>query len=325
MGSNIFTFHTDNEELKNMAQTDVLEYLKREEKKLSSKAIANRFKSFDPKRAHKVLNCGNYLQFNRYNDGSKKLDRAFFCKDPLCRICQSRRSILEAKELQKYHEEIKAMGKTVFHVMLSLRGNGHNLEYQRSRIWDCWKKFRSRKQWKNIIDGFYASLEMKHSEDLGWLTHLHIYTVFDKSVPQEMSEFEWLDMRQKISETWQDITTDSYIVGLSAVKNVYQFTKYITKPGELEMLSEEAFKEMAETMKGKRLRTTGGLLKELKLEFSEREYLAAEDEEATEEVENLEVVSIETWKWNGRAYDIVVQEAVKDYTQRKKYHTPGGL
>ena len=83
----------------------------------------------------------------------------------------------------------------------------HHLERFLDRYNDYKKKGRGFNQFCKIDGAFYSTEYTYNPKTKEWHPHIHIFALLN----------EWID-QEELSETWHDITLDSYIVDIRRVK-----------------------------------------------------------------------------------------------------------
>ena len=186
------------------------------------------------KAATKLKECGQFLQFrNYYTVDQIKLVKAHYCnKHLLCPICAGVRA---ARSMKRYLERIYELmnqkrGLKPVLITLTVK-NGEDLEerfkhLRRSfrtlldRYNDYKKKGRGFNQFCKIDGAFYSTEYTYNSKTKEWHPHIHIFALLN----------EWID-QEELSETWHDITLDSYIVDIRRVKKTKEhgYTKAVAE------------------------------------------------------------------------------------------------
>ena len=149
--------------------------------------------------------------------------------------------------------------------------NGEDLEERYNHLTSSFRKLLSRyrdykkKGWGFNqfckIDGAFYTTEYTYNEKTKqWHPHIHIFALLN----------EWID-QEELSETWHDITLDSYIIDIRRVKKtkehgyskaVAEVCKYALKFGDL---SVENTWDAFLTLKGKRLTGSFGSMHGVKI------------------------------------------------------------
>ena len=226
------------------------------------------------KSAQKLNQCGNFLLFkNFYTIDQTKLAKFHVCgQHLLCPFCAGIRA---SKAIQKYSErvdEVLKQNRKLKPVLITFTvKNGSDLAERSNHLMksfrtlldrrrDYLKKGRGFNEFCKINGAMY-SYENTYNEKTGeWHPHVHMFALLDT----------WID-QEHLSETWHEITGDSFIVDIRRVKKDKQYgysnaaaevCKYALKFGDLSVENTwEAFK----ILKGKRLSGAFGSLYGVKI------------------------------------------------------------
>lgn len=226
------------------------------------------------KAATKLKGCGQFLLFrNYYTIDQIKLEKAHYCSQHLlCPMCAGARA---AKSMNRYIqriEELMRQNPRLKPVLITFTvKNGEDLQerYEHlirsfrtllDRYRDYRKKGRGFNQFCKIDGGFYTTEYTYNEKTKEWHPHIHIFALLS----------EWID-QEELSETWHDITLDSYIVDIRRVKKtkehgyskaVAEVCKYALKFSDLSL--ENTWGAFL-TLKGKRLTGSFGSMYGVKL------------------------------------------------------------
>ena len=232
------------------------------------------------KTAQKLSQCGNYLHFkNYYLLGEIKLTDMRVCNAHLlCPFCAGIRASRSITNNNPKVMAVLAQNRKLKPVLMTLTvANGSDLAERQKHLMDSFrtlmqrcrdyrKKGRGFNEFCKMLGGFY-SYENTYNEKTGeWHPHLHIFGVLEQWIDQEL-----------LSQTWHEITRDSYIVDIRRVKKdkelgygkaIAEVCKYALKFSDLTV---EKTWEAYIVLKGDRkvgLRLSGsfGLLNGLKIE-----------------------------------------------------------
>jgi hypothetical protein len=102
-----------------------------------------------------------------------------------------------------------------------LRKSNRPLDQVIDRLYRSFNNLRRRPQWEAHIAGGAAMLEVKrtpHTPTTPWHVHLHCVVSLRSFWPQKA-----------ISELWHDVTGDSYIVDIRAIRNPTDLGRYVAK------------------------------------------------------------------------------------------------
>lgn len=116
------------------------------------------------KKSKRVADCGDLLEFKRYDGDVLKLYRANFCKDRLCPMCAWRRSL---KIFSQVSAIMNAMVERydyrfIFLTLTCRNVEGHELESTIKHLMTSFKRLSNRPQFKLAVKGFFRALEVTH-------------------------------------------------------------------------------------------------------------------------------------------------------------------
>lgn len=235
------------------------------ENDLSNKAL---------KSATKLKGCGQFLIFkNFYTIGEVKLEKFYACgQHLLCPFCASLRA---ARSMTRYIQRIDHLmleNRKLKPVLLTLTvKNGESLEerYEHltrsfrtllARYRDFKKKGRGFNQFCKIDGAFYTTEYTYNDKTKEWHPHIHIFALIS----------DWID-QEELSETWHEITNDSYIVDVRRVKKTKQdgYSKAVSEVCKYALkfsdLSVENTWQAFLTLKGKRMTGSFGSFRGVKI------------------------------------------------------------
>ena len=221
------------------------------------------------KSAQKLNQCGNFLLFkNFYTIDQTRLAKFHVCNQHL--LCPFCAGIRASKAIQKYSErvnEVLKQNRKLKPVLITFTvKNGSDLSERSTHLMKSFRKLLDRrrdylKKGRGFnefckINGAMYSYENTYNEKTGeWHPHVHMFALLDT----------WID-QEHLSETWHEITGDSFVVDIRSVKKDKQYgyskaaaevCKYALKFGDLSVEHTwEAFK----VLKGKRLSGAFGSL-----------------------------------------------------------------
>jgi hypothetical protein len=153
------------------------------------------------------------------NDPDSYVVVANYCRHRWCVPCGNARSAQLARVWQKYFEN-----RSCRFITLTLKSDDSSLSDKLDRLYACYRRLQRGRLWKRCVEGSVAFLEVKLAKNSGaWHPHFHVIAS-GKYIP-----------RQVLSDAWHEITGDSHIVDIRAVKDQREVgkyvTKYATKPG----------------------------------------------------------------------------------------------
>ena len=207
--------------------------------------------------ASMMSSCASYLLFrNFYTIDEMKLSGLISCKQfNLCQFCAARRA---AKTAGKYLERFHVLTNErpdLIPVMLTLTvKNEDDLERVFNKLKNSWKKVIQKRrdfltrgktytELAKAIAGVY-SIEVKRGKEGQWHPHIHMALLLE----------DYID-RERLSEEWNKITKDSFIVDVRKFKGdpADSFQEVIKYSLKFSDFSNEDILEAYHFLKGKRL------------------------------------------------------------------------
>lgn len=172
-------------------------------------------------RIDKIYNCSNYLEFKNYfDDNSKKLHKAYFCKDRLCPGCIKRRSMKIFGQVKQVISHCESDYEFLFLTLTVKNCDFENLNDTVSHMFKSWKKFFEKKKIKNSIRGWYRSLE---------ITFDHDEFISQKKYDKSKKYYDRLGLIVgDLNPNYQMFHPHFHII-LAVDKNYYKSRDYLTK------------------------------------------------------------------------------------------------
>lgn len=270
-------------------------------------------------KAFRISTCGNYMEFRKYMDAGNttKLQRANFCKNPLCPMCAWRAHVRSGVQLKRAIELLNP--SYVYHVVLGVPNLDALCADDVRKLHERARSFITRKLG---FDDYIISMEVAYSDVTGWHPHVHAIVTTDKFIKQTKSV---VHERAKAWAKWYDNQAQAkqytcYIKG-GSMKNLEQYvaevTKYIFKPLE-ESATLEVIEALSDALHNTRKFNAGGELRKA-MQAVKRE---AEKESIIKEYEliNSETpYEIQVSKWMNDKYESATKTpGAQDYADDKR-------
>ena len=259
------------------------------EKKLMNENLAKVYGEIDEKKQARLLDCGKFLEFKVYADGTKKLHSMSSCRVRLCPLCAWRRS------LKMFHNNLEIVKylmtqKDYAFIFLTLTVKNCNADELTATIDHLAKavnRLYLRPEWKKAVKGACKALEVTHNVNRKskyfdtFHPHMHFILCVNKSYftsSSYLSHKKWVDL-------WQSVLHVDYrpIVNVkkcydTAEKAVAECSKYSVKSVEYVIpedwvLSVNTVRVLDKALANRRLISYSGVFKTAK------QILCLEDEE----------------------------------------------
>ncbi|VWX38609.1 protein rep [Exiguobacterium oxidotolerans] len=257
------------------------------EKKLSTISYYELLHLLEFKKSERVRDCGSVLEFSADGEGYLKLAKAYFCKSPLCSMCNWRRAMKHSSQTKRIVAEVvkrKPNAKWLF-LTLSVRNaiDGETLDQSLRDMSEGFNRlFKYKKVAKNLV-GFMRATEVTVNEKDGtYNQHMHVLICVEssyfKNTENYISAKQW-------REFWQKAMKLNYlpVVNIQTVKAknnkksdlhsaIDETAKYPVKASDYLTDDQEhnlmVVKDLEKGLHRKRRIAYGGLLKELHKELN---------------------------------------------------------
>lgn len=286
-----------------------------QEKKERNMKLAEIYAYVDPSKQLRLVDCGKFLEFKLFSDGSKKLHSMTSCRVRLCPICAWRRS------LKTFYNNIRIVNylkekhnyEFIFLTLTVRNCWGHELKQTLDWLDESVHRMYERPEWKKAVKGACRCVEVTHNleKDSPWYDsfhpHIHYMIAVNKSYFTSQNYLSF----QKWRDLWISCTGIDYIPRMkvnkcygTSAKAIAECSKYSTKdveyviPGEFN-LSVKTVDILDKALANRRLLTYTGCFRAakriLKLEDEENGSLVNVGEDDDEKIE-LDFVK-QTYCW----------------------------
>lgn len=245
-------------------------------------------------KSQRVLDCGNRLIFERYNDKDEttRLYGANFCKNKLCPMCAWR---LHLKNAVRFQKVFKSIGKhNFYHLVLTIRNIPNITKDFVLKLREKATQFM-KKSLK--IKDYFLSFELTIDKNGYYHPHYHIVYIndSDKRFTKKYLQTEWAYICNY---------GDKYQVVNNAKCNgdtiSRELTKYILKFEDIQPNIKQ-LKTIDTALKGIRKYSSNGIFLQMQREVDKT--IELEDFEKMCNLENYES-EILFYKWFGEAYEL---------------------
>lgn len=292
-----------------------------QDKKIRTLLLAESYKRLGSKKAYRVQECGSFLEFKRYiTTGEFKLHGANFCKVRLCPMCSWRRELKIFAQVSKVMDS--ALGskdyRFIFLTLTCKNIYADDVSETIDTLFHAFKKLTERKQFKQVVKGWFRALEITHNLDLDsnsfdtYHPHFHCILMVNKSyfsdTKQYLSQEKWTSIWKSCLKVDYTPVVDvrAFKVGTKKqiAKSVAETAKYTVKDNDYlvmdnEELTDSAVQVLDGALASRRLVAFGGELKkihkQLNLDDAENgDLINTSSEETREDVDYI----VESYKWH---------------------------
>lgn len=241
--------------------------------------------------SEKLLQCANYVEFKVSKDnGEHKLHKVYFCKNRLCPLCNWRRSKKTFAQVARIVNEINKENKYDYIFLTLTIRNCLPVELKDtiSKLSKSFNNmFRYDKRVINMCKGYFRGIEITRNKRNGtYHPHIHCIVVVEKSyfkTDDYIIQEEWREIwKHHIKVDYLPNVDVRKVKSKTYIKNGLEFTtnggvaevsKYSVKSKDIilkkingkidEDLTDDNIYTLYFALKGKRLVSFGGLMKEI--------------------------------------------------------------
>lgn len=297
-------------------------------KKVMNVEYADLLQELNYKKAQNVRLCGEILKFKKREDGSLKLEQAWFCKSRLCPMCNWRRSVKHSSQVIKIVDEVVKKypkGRFLFWTLTTKNVfTGDELKDELARMNMAFNRLMDYKKIQKNMLGYLKATEVTvNSIDGSYNQHLHILVFVRPSYFKGTGD-NYISQKE-LTDFWKRALKIDYIpiVNVKAVKPkankkekgviaaVYETAKYPVK--SIDYLTDNHEENLQRVddleigLKRKRLISFGGIFKEIRKELQlddvETGDLIKTSSEEDEELTTGQVI-VARWNWERKNYFI---------------------
>lgn len=202
-------------------------------KKKQSRKLSRVYKRLGyDKKSKRVNDCGSYIEFGAFRDGSVRLSNANFCKDIFCPMCAWRKELKLFDQVSRIVDVLQSQHFRFIFVTLTMRNclaTGEALKSVLNDYNKAYLKLTRLKRIKGFLKGSFKSIEVTYNDETDTFhPHMHIIWV----VPNEyFSSSEYLN-QSELCELWKKCLKIDYtpICDIRAVtgKKLVKNGKYLT-------------------------------------------------------------------------------------------------
>ncbi|MFA5642854.1 MAG: protein rep [Bacteroidales bacterium] len=279
----------------------------------------------------RVLNCGTLLEFKNRADGTKKLNRAYFCKNRLCPSCNKRKAWKRTGEISAVLDKAMQENPTGRFIFLTLTvENAYTAEQLAREIKEINSAFskmiRYKKIAKNLL-GYIRATEVtvNHENKQAGKYHHHIHaimfvkaTYFSKN--NYITQVEYTELWQKALRSETPNIVNVKVIKPDADGNytsaAMETGKYTVKDADYMtgryLADLETVSDLSEALKGTRDISYGGILRKIKQDISK---ISITDNDTESETAGGQIIQAH-WYWTKENYYIWRQKT-KDQADKK--------
>lgn len=251
------------------------------EKKLDNLTYAEYLEVLKFKKANRVRNCGEVLQFAVSKEGMK-LYQTWFCHSRLCPLCSWRRSLKNSYELQQILDVAHSKYPNAIYLFLTLTEENSELGELKKNLKSMNGSVRRLIQYKKVVKnmiGYVRSSEITvNRTNYTFHQHMHMLLLMKTSYfnsSNYLTKKDWSNLWKRARKLDYDpiidikkIRTRSKHGQLALVDSAKEVAKYQVKNSDYITNNEKSdlivLNELEKGLQGSRQLSFGGVLKEIR-------------------------------------------------------------
>ena len=276
--------------------------------KLHSGYISLAYEEIDPRKAERMRDCAQWLEFARKEDGTMKLHDARFCRVRLCPVCQWRRSLKTFAQMSQVLDIASNDGFQFVFLTLTVRNCGADkLSEKLTHLLLSFNRLMKYKAVQSAIKGYYRGCEVTHNINTDeYHPHLHVILAVKPSYfggSYYLSQAKWTELwRRALQVDYDPIVDIRRCKGGS--KSIAEACKYAVKPSDIISfddwdLTVDTLRTLDKALENRRFIGLGGIIKEIHKKLHLDDMEEGDLVHAVDTVAEEPTAEIVTYFWNG--------------------------
>ena len=276
--------------------------------KLHSGYISLAYEEIDLRKAERMRDCAQWLEFARKEDGTMKLHDARFCRVRLCPVCQWRRSLKTFAQMSQVLDIASNDGYQFVFLTLTVRNCGADkLSEKLTHLLLSFNRLMKYKAVQSAIKGYYRGCEVTHNINTDeYHPHLHVILAVKPSYfggSYYLSQAKWTELwRRALQVDYDPIVDIRRCKGGS--KSIAEACKYAVKPSDIISfddwdLTVDTLRTLDKALENRRFIGLGGIIKEIHKKLHLDDMEEGDLVHAVDTVAEEPTSEIVTYFWNG--------------------------
>lgn len=276
--------------------------------KLHSGYISLAYEEIDPRKAERMRDCAQWLEFARKEDGTMKLHDARFCRVRLCPVCQWRRSLKTFAQMSQVLDIASNDGYQFVFLTLTVRNCGaDNLSEELTHLLLSFNRLMKYKAVQTAIKGYYRGCEVTHNIKTDeYHPHLHVILAVKSTYfngRTYLSQAKWTELWQRALQVeYMPIVDIRRCKGGS--KSIAEACKYAVKPSDIISfddwdLTVDTLRTLDKALENRRFIGLGGIIKEIHKKLHLDDMEEGDLVHAVDTVAEEPTAEIVRYFWNG--------------------------
>lgn len=222
--------------------------------------ITQRIRGIDTELADKLAKCCSMFASTTCGQHTVKSYPTYRCKKLFCPDCASERAVRLSRQTEaKIAEVMKTTPGRLCFLTLTMK-NAATFEGGLARLKKSFANFKRGKAFRQHVKGYFGGYDYTFNPKTNDF-HVHLHLIILRGKFWDQSD---------ISDTWREVTGDSFIVDIREVKHLHrgvkELCKYVVKTVDLLKMSDEKLREVVMMKKGTRMFVSGGCFYNVKLD-----------------------------------------------------------
>lgn len=227
-------------------------------------SIVDNFKNTLPEKQFRYLSeCGDFIGVNK----AKQIVKANFCKNRLCPVCNRRYSAQKWAKMKNIANQIKIDFNPVYALLTVTVKNvkGEKLSEEITRLMRSIDRMHKATIWQNNVIGYFRSLEITYNQkEDTYHPHYHYILALPTNYTDDMiPTYEWRHLWERSARLNYNSQIDIRLINENNLDGgIAEVAKYAVKISSVITKGETAIKTIQTAIKGRRLISYGGAMKQ---------------------------------------------------------------
>ena len=210
---------------------------------MKNEYLAIAYDEIDKSKAERLRDCASWLEYEKQDNGLKRLVNANFCRVRLCPMCVWRRGLKIYSQTNAIMDAMKKE-KEYGYVFLTLtikNVTADELDSSITEMLKAWQRLMNRKRVDTAVIGWYRGLEITHNLDYNskdfdtFHPHFHCVFAVNKAYfknAEYITQKEWQTLWRESMRLDYDPQVDVRRVKGETAKAVSEVAKYAVKDSD---------------------------------------------------------------------------------------------
>lgn len=223
--------------------------------------------------------CGDYIAVNE----KMEVVQGNFCKNRLCPVCNRKYAAQKWHKIKIISEQITNVFSPIYALLTLTVKNvpAEKLSEEITHLMKSIDRMHKTSLWKEKVLGFFRSLEITYnSESKTYHPHYHYIICLPTNYEKEMtSTYEWRKLWERSARLEYNSQIDLQLISTEEQLSggIAEVAKYAVKISSVVENGEDALKPLQQAIRGRRLISFGGIIKEIAKEYDKKNKKSAQE------------------------------------------------